>query len=438
MIPAVQKVREAAARSTGQNNLKQIALAMHNSLDANDTFPAHAIYSKDGQRPLLSWRVAILPYIEQDALYRQFKLDEPWDSEHNKKLIPLMPRIYASPGAPPTPQPGLTHYRVFVGLGAGFELRPRGIGIRDITDGTSNTIMAVESNDPVIWTKPDDAVFDPGQPLPKMTPIYPGGLNVAMFDGSVRMLSPQLEEKMWRALITRVGGEAINMGNLDRQPAPPPLIPAVQQVREPDARTAGQNNLKQIGLAMHNYHAANGAFPPHAIYSKDGQRPLLSWRVAILPYVEQDALYRQFKLDEPWDSEHNKKLFPLMPRIYASPGAPPAREPGLTHYRVFLGLGAGFELRARGTRIADIADGSSNTLLAIESDDPVVWTKPDDAAYDPGQPLPKMTPIHANGLNVAFFDGSVRMLSPKLDEKTWRALITRAGGEVFNLGNLDK
>jgi hypothetical protein len=85
LLPAVQKVREAAERSKSSSNLKQIILALHNYNDAyGGKLPAHAIYSKDGKTPLLSWRVAILPYIEQDNLYRQFHLDEPWDSEHNK------------------------------------------------------------------------------------------------------------------------------------------------------------------------------------------------------------------------------------------------------------------------------------------------------------------------------------------------------------------
>jgi hypothetical protein len=91
LLPAVQKVREAASRSQSQNNLKQLAISMHNYNDVyGGKLPAHAIYSKDGRTPLLSWRVAILPYMEQDHLYKQFHLDEPWDSEHNKKLIPLM------------------------------------------------------------------------------------------------------------------------------------------------------------------------------------------------------------------------------------------------------------------------------------------------------------------------------------------------------------
>jgi len=92
-----EKIKQAAARANSTNNLKQMGLAMHNYMDVNKSFPAHAVYSKDG-KPLLSWRVMILPYIEQDALYRQFKLDEPWDSDHNKKLMAQMPKIYGRRG----------------------------------------------------------------------------------------------------------------------------------------------------------------------------------------------------------------------------------------------------------------------------------------------------------------------------------------------------
>jgi hypothetical protein len=209
LLPAVQKVREAAARSKDQNNLKQIALAMHNYLSVYNTFPPHAIYSKDG-KPLLSWRVAILPYIEQDNLYKQFKLDEPWDSPNNKPLIAKMPQIYVIPNAKPTKDPGMTFYQVFVGKDAGFERSEKGTEITSVTDGTSNTILVAEAADPVIWTKPDDLAFDPAKPLPKLGGLFPTGFNVAFMDGSVRFIRQNIDAQTLRALITRNGGEVVN------------------------------------------------------------------------------------------------------------------------------------------------------------------------------------------------------------------------------------
>ena len=208
---AVQKVREAAARTKGQNNLKQIGLALHNHESAYGKLPGHAIYSKDGRRPLLSWRVAILPFIEQDNVYRQFKLDEPWDSEHNKKLVAMMPQIYAIPNARPTKEPGMTYYRGFVGKGAAWEPQPQSVRFQDFTDGTSNTLVLVEAAEPVIWTKPDDLPFDPDKPLPKLGGHFPTGFNALFMDGSVRFIRATVDEKTLKALITRNGGEVVNM-----------------------------------------------------------------------------------------------------------------------------------------------------------------------------------------------------------------------------------
>src|ERR1700704_2436852 len=153
LVPAVQKVREAAARTQSVNNLKQIGLAMHNFHDSCKKFSSAAICDAAG-KPLLSWRVAILPFIEQQQLYRQFKLDEPWDSDHNRKLISAMPRIYAIAGVT-NPGDTKTHYRVFYGNGALFDLR-KGPRFTDVTDGLSNTLMIVEAAEGVEWAKPDD------------------------------------------------------------------------------------------------------------------------------------------------------------------------------------------------------------------------------------------------------------------------------------------
>src|SRR5262249_38211559 len=108
------KARAAAARAQNSNNLKRIGIAFHEFLDEKKTFPRHAIYSPDGKTPLLSWRVAILPYLGEKALYDQFKFDEPWDSQHNRRLIPKMPKVYA-PVLAGKADEGKTFYQVFTG-----------------------------------------------------------------------------------------------------------------------------------------------------------------------------------------------------------------------------------------------------------------------------------------------------------------------------------
>jgi len=190
-----------------------------------------------------------------------------------------------------------------------------------------------------------------------------------------------------------------------------------------------QNNLKQVGLAMHTFHDTNGALPPAAICDKKG-RPLLSWRVAVLPYIEQQQLYNEFHLDEPWDSEHNKKLIAKMPRIYAVPGA--KNEDGKTHIRVFVGNGAAFDM-VESFKLQDIVDGTSNTIMCVESAEAVEWTKPDDLEFAEKLNFEKLLRWVDGRTQVAFCDGSVRTLTKKVSDKTWRNLIQRNDGNVVNI-----
>jgi len=196
------------------------------------------------------------------------------------------------------------------------------------------------------------------------------------------------------------------------------------------ARGKSFDNLKQIALAMHNFASSTNQtrFPPPAI-RKDG-KPLLSWRVAILPFLDQAALYHKFHLDEPWDSPHNKTLLNQMPEVYA----PVVRtdEPlGSTYYQVFTGPGALFEDEL-GPRLADINDGLANTLLIAEAGGPVPWTKPEAIPFDKDKPVPKLSRLFEDGICVAFADGSARFLSKEIDPEVLRALITSSGGEVVN------
>ncbi len=202
------------------------------------------------------------------------------------------------------------------------------------------------------------------------------------------------------------------------------VIQATQKVREAANRMKGSNNLKQLGLAMHNYHDKHGAFPPHAVYSKDG-KPLLSWRVLLLPYLEQENLYKEFKLDEPWDSEHNKKLLAKMPNLFAQPGTTGGSD---TVYLAFTGKDTLFE-GSKGKPIVAIADGSSNTILFVETKPPVPWTKPEDLKFEAGKPLPKLGGLFPAGFNSAFCDGSVRFISDRIDEKVLRLLIMPNDGQ---------
>src|SRR5262249_38673184 len=154
-----------------QNNLKQIALASINYADTNRGAMANDVYSKDG-KPLLSWRVLILPYVEQVDLYKQFKMDEPWDGENNKKLIAKMAKVFAPVRV--KAKEGETFYQVFFGEKTLFGPKQRSNFPRSITDGTANTGLVFEAGEPTIWTKPEDLPFDEKKPLPKLGGLFDG------------------------------------------------------------------------------------------------------------------------------------------------------------------------------------------------------------------------------------------------------------------------
>ena len=194
-------------------------------------------------------------------------------------------------------------------------------------------------------------------------------------------------------------------------------------------RTQSVNNLKQIALAMHGYHGGNKRFPPAGLSSINDPmgKPLLSWRVAILPYIDQAPLYQQFDLTQSWDSPHNKKLIAKMPPTYLLPGT--ETKEGETHYRVLVGPSTVFELGARVSMVS-ITDGTSNTIMVVEAKEPTIWTRPEELPFDPKGPLPKFG-VSPDGFNAAFCDGTVHFIRAGTPDEVLRAMITRNGGEAF-------
>lgn len=187
--------------------MKQIALGILNYEDRNREMPDRAIRDKNG-KPLLSWRVAILPWLEEGPLYKEFHLDEPWDSEHNRKLIERLPKVYCSPDTA-DPQSGRTRYVAVVGEHCVFP-PDRAIKMKEISDGTSHTILVVEA-DPdhsVIWTKPDDLEVDLDNPARGLT-VANQTFKAVFADGHVESLEGSIDPKTLRAMFTRDGGEAI-------------------------------------------------------------------------------------------------------------------------------------------------------------------------------------------------------------------------------------
>jgi hypothetical protein len=208
------------------------------------------------------------------------------------------------------------------------------------------------------------------------------------------------------------------------------LLPAVNAAREAARRNGSINNLRQLTLGLLNHESAHGRFP---VAGKNG----LSWRVQILPYLEEQQLYDQFHLDEPWDSVHNKTLIEKMPAVFRSPSSMAA--PGKTNYLAVRGADPIIVQGNEGVAIGDIRDGVSNTVLLVAADDEraVIWTKPDDFDWQAENPAAGLGSLHAGGIFLAAFcDAHTQAIPKTVPKQTLKALFTKAGGEVVDLQKL--
>ncbi len=215
------------------------------------------------------------------------------------------------------------------------------------------------------------------------------------------------------------------------------ILPAVQAAREAARRNQSLNNMKQIMLALLNYESVNGHFPPQAIYAEDGT-PLLSWRVAILPYMEEQRLYDRFKLDEPWNSPNNRPLLAEMPATFFDPSSPQLAEAGgKTHYLGVTGPNAIFTGRQAGTTFREITDGTANTVALLQVDDQhaVEWTKPADyeVRQHANNPVAGIGSLHPGVFLASTTDGRTQPIELTIDPTWLAALFTRNGGEVVEL-----
>lgn len=208
------------------------------------------------------------------------------------------------------------------------------------------------------------------------------------------------------------------------------LLPAIQQAREAARRMACSSNVRQCGIAMLNYDYALNKLPAAILDPKTG-KPLLSWRVAILPMANEDALYRQFKLDEPWDSPHNIQLLDKMPAFLKCPSS--NIPSGKTTYLAVSSNECGIHPTEE-TKLKSFTDGTSNSILMVEVSDEyaVPWTAPMEFEPTPATIKRILGSNHLGGFHVLFCDASVRFISESTDTEKLMSLFTRAGGEVVD------
>lgn len=261
---------------------------------------------------------------------------------------------------------------------------------------------------------------------------------------SAAAILPHLRPSVGAVRRMAAGLEMESRGTLPVSGGIGPLVPlalfgvrsAAVPMKISSGRAQSANNLKQIALAMLNHEATFRSFPPAYISDKTTGKALLSWRVKILPYIEEEALYRQFHLNEPWDSPHNKALVARMPATYRSPVSRAA--PGMTNYLTIRDKQSVFPGKD-GITMSDIRDGTSNTLLVVEAADSkaVIWTKPDDLDFDEKNPTAGLVGLWPGGFNAVFCDGHVQFISSRIDAETMQNLVRRNDGKVIDTEKLE-
>lgn len=205
------------------------------------------------------------------------------------------------------------------------------------------------------------------------------------------------------------------------------MLPLVRTGAGPAARRSQcKGNLKQIGLALHNYEADYHALPPAYTVDTDG-KPLHSWRTLILPYLDQKVLYATIDLSKPWDDPANAEARNANIPVYHCPSALVPRDH--TNYLASVGTNGCFR-PAEPRRMAEITDGLAETLMVIEVpyDRSVPWMSPNDADESLVMSIGAKSKLaHPGGMNALLCDGGVRFISATLPAAARRALISVAG-----------
>ncbi len=219
--------------------------------------------------------------------------------------------------------------------------------------------------------------------------------------------------KLWRLLMIAV--VALPVGAI--------LFQGIRQYREATARQTTKDHLKQIELALHQYHEEYRTFPPAFVKGPDG-RMWHSWRTLLLPYLGEKELAAKYRFDEPWDGPHNRELAATCPEVFQSPHW--GTEPGKTNFYGVIGPGTAWPAQ-HPINFRDATDGTTNTIHVVEGPPLVTWLKPRDLSFpewneafrSPGR----------TGLYVALMDGSVRLLTTKIESRTLMSLLTPSPGK---------
>jgi hypothetical protein len=215
VVEILFRAHQVRDRQIARGRLKQLVLGLHNYAEQQNRLPS-AVVSRDG-KPLFSWRVELLPFVELAHVYQALRRDEPWDSAHNKPLLAKVPDVFKLPGVE-APE-GHTFFQLFTGRETLFDPQPR-FAIGSIPDGLSNTILVAESAESVHWAAPGDIPYSGKvSPVKQVGNHYGTGTLVVFADGDVRTIPATVTERDLRAAITPSGGEALGASLFDEEEA---------------------------------------------------------------------------------------------------------------------------------------------------------------------------------------------------------------------------
>ena len=378
----------------------------------------------------LSWRVHLLPYLEQGPLYSRFKLDEPWDSPHNIELVKFMPDVFRISASATE---GKTRIQTPVGpnMTFGNETIPK---FNTITDGDQNTLLAVVVGEDkaTVWTKPDELEIKPEAPIDSLGQLAENFICGLRVNADPIVLKRDVSPFDFYAMLTPRGGEVVDpakLGSVFNQSVSkqPPAVASVEHLK------MRKTKLRDVGMGIINYESAFKVFPISMnpdFFDKDN-KPKLSWRVHLLPFMNERTLYEMFKLNEPWDSPHNLQLLQKMPEFYRDPSDPV--DSIKTRIVRLTGSETPFNEIGPGPRRREFTDGGETTLVLIccGSDKAVPWTKPDDLFFDPANPVGCLGQIDGPVISGAFADNKVVSLDVKIPPEVFKSYVTHRGNEVI-------
>jgi hypothetical protein len=231
----------------------------------------------------------------------------------------------------------------------------------------------------------------------------------------------------------------------------------MSSVESATCRAISQNNLKSIGLALHQFHDRYGRFPPAALIGPDG-KPWHSWRVLVLPFLDQEDLHHEYRWDEPWNGPNNRKLLSRMPEVFSDP-IHGMNHSHYTHYVAITGPGMAFSadghrfdpdrfdlMRLQGRSIDHFTDGTSNTILVgpVSPDRQILWMKPEDIVVGcnlppfgrPGSFDMSHPTILGNAGLFLLSDGFVLTVPRQIDQSVFMNALTLSGGDLVDLNDL--